>query len=251
MRLQILSVIFLLLITIPAVKSLLAPGGFTSHDLTHHVLRQISMDKLFSEGQFPPRWSGELNNRYGYPVFLFNYPLPALIGEVFYKSGLGYVDSVKAVLFLSVILSVFGMYLFLKSLLGEELAALLGTVFYLYAPIRFVNLYVSGSVGSALALGVLPFVFLGITAISQGKRWGIFVGAVFLAALITYHNVTALMFAPVILGFAAVLIWQSTEKVNLIKRIGIMFLLGLGLSAWFWLPAAIEKQYIRYDELLP
>lgn len=78
---NILIFFLLLIFSFPAVKSLLAPGGFTSHDLTHHVIRQISMDKLLSEGQFPPRWSGELNNGYGYPVFLFNYPLPAMVGE--------------------------------------------------------------------------------------------------------------------------------------------------------------------------
>ncbi|MFH1535939.1 MAG: hypothetical protein ABIC96_02650, partial [Patescibacteria group bacterium] len=137
MKKEILIIFLLLLISFPAVKSLLLPGGFTSHDLTHHVIRQISMDKLLSEGQFPPRWSGDLNNSYGYPVFLFNYPMPALLGEVFHKLGLGFVDSVKAVFLVSMVMSVLGMYLFLKSLLGLRSAAFLGATFYLYAPIRF------------------------------------------------------------------------------------------------------------------
>ncbi|MBI2334647.1 hypothetical protein HYU96_02500 [Candidatus Daviesbacteria bacterium] len=150
---SVLVYLLLLLLTFPAVRALFAPGGFTSHDLTHHVIRQISMDKLLSEGQFPPRWSGELNNGYGYPVFLFNYPLPAMVGEVFHKLGLGYVDSVKAVLLSSMLISVIGMYLFLYALLGSKLAAFLGAMFYLYAPLRFLNVYVSAAVGSALALG--------------------------------------------------------------------------------------------------
>lgn len=225
-----LLIIFLLLVAgIPAVKALFAPGGFTSHDLTHHVIRQISMDKLLSEGQFPPRWSGELNNGYGYPVFLFNYPLPALLGEVFHKAGLGYVDSVKAVLLTSMILSVLGMYLFLKSLLGLKLAAFLGAIFYLYDPIRFLNVYVSAAVGSALAAGIMPFVFWSLL------RRSYFWGSLSLSALILAHNVTALIFAPLILFFG----WKSKK----------IILLGVGLSAWFWLPAVFEAQYTRFGEV--
>ena len=234
MKKEILVIFLLFLISIPAVKSLFIPGGFTSHDLTHHVIRQISMDKLLSEGQFPPRWSGELNNGYGYPVFLFNYPLPALVGEIFHKAGFGYETAVKAVLFVSMILGEIGMYLFLRSLLGSKMSAFLGAVFYLYAPIRFLNVYVSAAVGSALALGILPFVFW---AILGGN---ILLGSICLAALILAHNVTALMFMPVILVFSVLL-----RKPKIIK----MVLLGLGLSAWFWLPAIWEKQYIKFYQI--
>lgn len=252
---EILIIVLLLLISFPAVKSLLLPGGFTSHDLTHHVIRQISMDKLLSEGQFPPRWSGDLNNGYGYPVFVFNYPLPAIVGEGFHKLGLGFVDSVKAVLFMSMIISILGMYLFLKSLLKDTMASFLGAVFYLYAPLRFLNVYVSAAVGSALALGILPFVFWSMVKIkksleSRVKSQGwVLIGGLFFALLILAHNVTALIFAPVILGFSGLLIFASKDRLRLIRQIGLMFLLGLGLSAWFWLPALAEKQYIRFDDV--
>lgn len=252
-------ILLLLFVSFPAVASLLLPGGFTSHDLTHHVIRQIDMDRLLSEGQFPPRWSGDLATGFGYPLFLFNYPLPALAGEIFHKVGFSFLYSVKAVLFSSMILSVLGMYLFLKSFLGSpracvdvsrgeadsRLPAFLGAVFYLYAPIRFLNVYVAASVGSALAIGILPFVFWSIVEIKKGKEWAILVGALSVSGLILAHNVTALIFAPVILTFAWVI-----GGIRGIKKIGIMFLLGLGLSAWFWLPAMGEKQFIRYDQLM-
>lgn len=224
--------ILLFIFSMPAVADLFIPGGFTSHDLTHHVVRQISMDKLLSEGQFPPRWSGKLNNGYGYPVFLFNYPLPSMVGEIFHKLGFGFVDSVEAVLFTSMIISVLGMYLFLKALLKDRMAAFLGAIFYLYAPIRFLNVYVSAAVGSALALGILPFIFWAII------RNQLLLGAIFLAALILSHNVTALIFAPVILIFA--FLFKRPKVIT-------MLLLGLGLSAWFWMPAAFEAQYTRFD----
>lgn len=248
MKKELTIALLLLLISVPAVKSLFISGGFTSHDLTHHVVRQISMDRLLNEGQFPPRWSADLNNGYGYPAFLFNYPLPALFGEVFHKMGLGYVDSVKAVLFTSLILSVFGMYFFLNALLKDRLAAFLGAIFYLYAPIRFLNIYVSAAVGSALALGIIPFVFWSMVEIARRKRLGIILGGFSFTGLVLAHNVTTLIFMPVILAFAFLLAW-SVREIRVIREIGVMLMLGLGLSAWFWIPALIEAQYTRFDQI--
>lgn len=228
------------------------PGGFTSHDLTHHVVRQISMDKLLSEGQFPPRWSGDLAYGYGYPLFLFNYPLPALAGEIFHKAGFNFLYSVKAVLFLSLILSTLGMYLFLRSLLGSRLAAFLGAVFYLYAPIHLIVVYVSGSAGASLGLIFPPFIFWAIVKLWQGKSVKfLLVGALSLSGLILSHNITAFIFTPVILAFVIVLkLLADRKERHFLRNVVLMFLLGLGLSAFFWLPAMGEKQFIRYDELM-
>ncbi|MEK7617305.1 MAG: hypothetical protein AAB414_04575 [Patescibacteria group bacterium] len=244
MKKELLLISLLLLLSFPAVKALLQPGGYTSHDMTDHIIRQISMDDILSEGQFPPRWSGDLNQGYGYPVFLFNYPLPALIAEIFHKLGFNFVYSLKAVLFSSMIVSVFAMYFFLKELLGSKMAASLGAIFYLYAPIRFLNVYVSAAIGSALALAFVPFIFWSIVKLSKKVSYfAVLVGSISLTALITSHNVTALIFAPVILAFA----WVVGRRKGM-KEIGIMFLIGFGLSAWFWIPATFERQYIRFDE---
>lgn len=250
MKKEILIVILILILSFPAYKALLQPGGFTSHDLTHHIVRQISMDKLLSEGQFPPRWSGDLNNGYGYPVFLFNYPLPALIGQVFHLLGFNFLYSVKAVLFSSMILSVLGMYLFLRSYLGSQMASFLGAMFYLYAPHRFLNVYVSGAVGSALGGAILPFVFWSMVEVCKRKSWlWVLGGSLLLALLVVAHNITTLISAPLILAFGLILIWTSKQKYQLLKKYLVMFFLGLGLSAWFWMPAFIEKQYIIFDQV--
>lgn len=244
-------ILLLLIVSFPAVKSLLLPGGFTSHDMTHHVVRQISMDRILSEGQFPPRWSGELGYGYGYPVFLFNYPLPAMVGEVFHLLGFNFLDSVKAVLFVSLILSTLGMYLFLRALLNSNLAAFLGAVFYLYAPIHLIVVYVSGAVGASLGLVFPPFIFWAIVKLWQkGNAKFLLVGSLSLAGLILSHNITAFIFAPVILGFVIVLRLLGNRNRHFLRNTTWMFLLGLGLSAFFWLPAMAEKQFIRYDQLM-
>ncbi len=250
---EILVIFLLLLISFPAVRSLLLPGGFTSHDLTHHVLRQIDMDRLLSEGQFPPRWSGDLNKGYGYPLFIFNYPLPPLIGEAFHKIGFNFLDSVKAVLFLSFVMSTLGMYLFLKSLFNSYLSAFLGAIFYLYAPIHLIVVYVSGSPGASMGLVFPPFMLWAIVKLYQAKsKKFLLIGSFSFAGMILSHNISAFIFMPVILAFVIVLklTEKKRENQNFLRDVVLMFLFGLGLSAFFWLPAIAEKQYIRYDALM-
>lgn len=251
MKKRLFILITLLLLSIPAVQSLFITGGFTSHDLTHHVIRQIDMDRLLSEGQFPPRWSGELNHGYGYPTFLFNYPLPPLLGEVFHKLGFGFVDSVKAVLFSSMVISLVGMYLFLNELLGGELPAFLGAIFYLYAPIRFLTVYVAAALGEALGIAIVPWVFWMMLLIvkNNSQKLNLLLGSLFLALLILSHNVTAFLFVPVLAIFGCYLVWQSKKPIVMAKRLALMFFWGLFLSAWFWLPAIFEKGYIRFDQI--
>lgn len=245
-----LVIFILLLFIIPAIYNLFLPGAYTSHDLTHHIVRQIAMDKLLSEGQFPPRWVDYLFFGYGYPLFIFNYPSPSLIGEIFYKIGFNFVDSVKAVFVSSVILSAIGMYLFLRNF-TDKLSSFLGSIFFIYAPIRFINIYVSAAVGSALALAFVPFIFYSIKKISDSKSLiYILIGSLSLDLLILSHNVTAVIFAFPIATFALLQIYFSKEKLKVFKRLAVMATLGLSLSAFFWLPSIIEKQYIRYDQLL-
>ncbi len=261
MKKELIIVLLLLLLSLPAVKSLLAPGGYTSHDLTHHIVRQIDMDRLLSEGQFPPRWSGELSKGWGYPLFLFNYPLPPLIGEVFYKLGFNFLDSVKAIFFLSLVVSTLGMYLFLKELLrpkddqpladNSSLAAFLGAMFYLYAPIHLIVVYVSGSPGASMGLVFPPFIFWAIVKLwQQNNKNFLLMGSLSFAGMILSHNISAFIFIPVILGFVVVLKILDGKNKSFLGNLVLMFLLGLGLSSFFWLPAIFEKQYIRYDLLM-
>lgn len=248
---SVLVFCLLIIVSFPAIKSLFVPGGFTSHDLTHHVVRQVQMDQILTEGQFPPRWAGNLSNGFGYPVFLFNYPLPYLIGEIFHLSGLDFVESIKGVLLLSMLGSIVAMYLFLQELLGSshKKAAFLGAVFYLYAPIRFSIVYVSASVGSALALAFVPLIFWAVLkVIKEGRLIFILIGALAFASLITAHNVTALMFAPIMLIFSLISLKIYSTQFTL--RLLLMYVWGLSLSAFFWLPAIWEKQYVVYDSVL-
>lgn len=240
---QFLIIFLLVLLTIPAVRDLFKPGAYTSHDLTHHIVRTIHMDKILREGQFPPRWVGDLNWGYGYPLFLFNYPLPSIIAVGFHQLGLNFIWSVKMTMALSMIFSAVFAYIFLRYLFKSDAAGFVGGLFYLYAPIRFLNVYVSATFGNAVAFMFVPLIFWTITKANRGEfdKKSLIFGSLSLTGLILSHNIMALMFLPIIAFYW--LLYPSRYSLFTI-------ILGLGLSSWFLLPAVLEKSLIRYDTTL-
>src|SRR3990167_9340360 len=145
MKRDLIIALFLILLSVPAIKDLFKPGAYTSHDLTHHIVRTIHLDKILSQGQFPPRWNDDLNYGYGYPLFLFNYPLPSLIATGIHHLGFSYIWSVKLTFVLSMMLSAIFAYILFAYLWRDRRAGWVSALFYLYAPIRFVNVYVSAT----------------------------------------------------------------------------------------------------------
>lgn len=197
-----------------------------THDGEYHIIRFWQFYTGLASGQWFPRWAPDLNNGLGIPLFTFNYPFPNYIGSFFHLFGLSFVDSFKWTMALGYLSAVIWCYLFVKKEFGVR-AAVIATVIFSYVPYWFVDIYVRGSVGEVWALS---FVMLALYALSY-NRPRIF--ALSVGALILSHNILAMIFVPA-LFFIAI-------------RTGRMFIYwitGIGLAAYFWLPALLERSYV-------
>lgn len=228
----ILSVV----VSLPLVFALLHPGYFPSHDGEWAVVRLGEMTRLLRSGQFPPRWSINLNYGFGYPLFNFTYPLPYFLGTIFYLAKFGLIGSLKAMFFISVPISSVFMFLAVKEFSKDNISAFLGATLYAYLPYRIVDLYVRGSIGESLALALFPIIIWLL------KRNKYIFSAVFYAALILTHNIMAVLFTPVIL---AVMALDLKPKISYLA----FFVLSYGLSAFFWIPAIFEKNLILVSKI--
>jgi uncharacterized membrane protein len=245
---DILFLILLLIITLPAVFSLFHPGFFPSDDGEWMVIRLTDFHRSFVSGQIPVRWADRLNYGYGYPVFNFLYPLSLYIGEFFHLLGFNFVNSIKLVFIFSFFLSGIFMYFFVSKLWGS-LAGLVSAVLYIYSPYRFLDVYVRGSIGECLAFVFPPLIFLSLFRLKQKKlsfRY-LALGAIALAGLIMSHNIMAMLFLPLTLAYTFLLIFQGRYKFFMIYT--LFFFLGLGLSCFFWLPALYDKKFIILDQV--
>ena len=236
----LLALLFLLII--PAFWSLLQPGFFPSDDGEWMVVRLTDFHRSISSGQLPVRWAARLNQNYGYPVFNFLYPLSLYTGEIFHLVGFGYADSIKIVFIFSIVLAAISMFLFVGRIWGRW-AGLAAAVVYTYTPYRLLDIYVRGSLGEALSFAFPPLLFLGIYRLCRrpGKKYYILT-AVSFAALIMSHNIMAMVFTPAVLLWLLILARRSSgQKINPAPLLALVF--GLGLSAFFWLPALNDSRY--------
>src|SRR3989339_433300 len=129
----ILYILLSVVIALPLVSPFFQKGYFETHDGEWAVVRLTEMHREIKDGQFPPQWSSYLNHGYGYPLFLFTYPFPYYIGEFLHLSGYSFVDSVKMLFVLSVVLSSLFMFLFAREMVGD-LGGLITAIFYVYVP---------------------------------------------------------------------------------------------------------------------
>ncbi len=239
-------IIFIIFILVIPLKALLGPQFYTSHDGQSHLARLYQLDKVIRDGQLPPRWAGQFAGERGYPVFIFAYPLPYWLAEVFYLSGFNLAESIKLVFALFYILSGLAMYWLVKELFKNQWAGFLAAVLYTWAPYRFVKIFVTASLGESMAFTFIPLILLAI------YKFSLLGFALSLTALILTHLISLIMFLPLMGSFIfwILRVLKRDKKIRMAKRLWLGILLGLGLSAFYLLPAVWEKRYTRYAEVL-
>ena len=243
----LLPFILLFFILIVAVWPLLKSGFFITDDGEWMVVRLTDFHRSLVSGMFPIRWAARLNHQFGYPVFNFLYPLSLYWGEAFHLIGFNFVDSIKLVFVASFFLSAFFMYLFTRELWQDKRAAFLSAIFYSFAPYRFLDVYVRGSIGEAVSFIFVPLIFWSLHFLSKKKNFLILsLGAIGVAGLIMSHNIMAMLFFPLALFYAGFLI---SRKQSLLKDYGLLFALGLGLAFFFWFPALYDTRFIILNQV--
>lgn len=232
------KIFFLLLVifSFPSIAALFYPGFFQSDDGEWMIIRFSAFYQALADGQFPVRWLGRLNHEYGYPVANFLYPGFMYIGIPIKLVGFGFVDTIKIILGLSMITSAIFTYLWLSKIFSKW-PSFVGSIVYLYAPYHLLDLYKRGSVGEVLALAVVPFIFW------QLERMSIVLSSIGISVLVLSHNILALLFLPIIVVYMVLKLFKEKFRWPLIRWYTSVLVFGLGLSAFFWIPALFDLQY--------
>jgi hypothetical protein len=215
-------VIILLILSLLPLLSLLRPGVYQSGDMQIHATKTIEFASSLSEGHLIPRWSGNLNATYGYPLWEFTYATPYYLTSFFYLSGVPAVTSVKLFLVITYLLSGIGMFLAAKRHLPPY-AALLAAVFYQFAPYHLIDLHYRVAAGELAALMILPFCFYYLNSRK------LLPASLCIALLVLSHPAISLLSLPLLILYS----------INFITPL----ISGLGLSAFYWLPVIFESQY--------
>lgn len=239
--------VYILLFIFPllVIRQWFLPGLPQTHDAETHISRAAVFSKSILEGNIFPRWAGPLNWRYGTPSIMFLYPGLAYFSALIHLlTKMQFITIFKLLIVLGYIGSGFVWYRWMRTLRFELFPAFVSTLFYLLAPYRLVNIFVRGALGEHIGFFFFPLIMLMATWFWRtGKN--IFASglALSVAGLVLSHNLSALMYLPLIVIYPIVLIGINRKKPFNLKTYFGSILLGLSLSAFFWLPAILESKY--------
>lgn len=217
-----------------------------------HVYRLVELDHCLRNGVLFPRWSPDLGYGYGFPLFNFYAPLSYYLAEVWHLLGLGFIQAINASVACSILLAGIGAYLFVTDVFGEP-AGLVAAVAYMYAPYQLYDALFRGAMPETLALALFPWILWAFRrlALNAQKRY-LIVSTLLLAALFLTHNISSLVVTAILVVYI-VCVWLCGDRQ--IKQLFYPLsavVLGLGSSAFFWLPAFLEKGWVQiYQVFLP
>ena len=230
------------------VSSLFKSGWYLSHDGIFHIYRTEEALSMLKLGHFPLRWAGNFDQGFGIPLFSFVYPLPYYLSSIL-SVAIGAMWSLKAITITSYIFGGLGMYLLLSSR-GKSFG-LFGALIFLLTPYQFLNIFVRGTLGETLAIGLMPWVlysYQNLKKINNKLRW---YHPLPLAVVLLAHNFLGILFAAFMFGY------MLTDKASL-KRALASLLISFGISAFFIIPMITQKNLLysfeykdltfRYDQ---
>ncbi|HEC35500.1 MAG TPA: hypothetical protein ENI39_03075, partial [Anaerolineae bacterium] len=245
----LLLVSCLLLLFLPALQPLLSSSLTCGYDNVFHLWRAVQVEHLLRQGVLFSRWAPDMAHGFGFPLFVFVSPASAYIVALFYLAGLPWPVALNATFALGIALGGFFAFLLARDLLGTS-AGIVAAVAYIYAPYQAYEVFNRGSLWEAFAWAFPPLVMWGLHRWTAHKdRRFLVVGALALAALIFTHQLFAFLFAPLLVGWV-LLAWYRTRDSRPLLRGATMGLLGLGLSAFYWLPGLAERGYVQTERLL-
>lgn len=208
-------------------------GFIETDDGDWMIIRLSAFYQSFREGQFPVRLLGRLNYSYGYPVANFLYPGFLYIGSFIHVLGIPFVETIKIILIGSVLIASIALFLWLKRF-TTSVASLVGVLTFLLSPYLGFDLFRRGSVGEVLAIAMASMSLYAI----ESRKQHLFTLA--LSLLILSHNSVAIISMPFIFSYGLV-----RGRIHVF----ISTILALGITSFFWIPALIERRYVRFDTI--
>jgi hypothetical protein len=221
----------------------------SGHDTLEYITRNNEFYRGLTAGQLLPRWSADLSAGYGEPYFNFNPPVAYYLPALFHALGVSFVAAENLAIFAVLLVAGLGMYLLASEFFGRR-GGLVSAVAYIFAPYFLVTLYVRHSLSDFSAYAFIPLALWGLYRFADGGGYRfLLIGAFSVALLLLGSNPVALITFP---AFALLLVWLAWtgRSWRTLWRGAWCLALGLGLSAFFWLPAMAERGMVHISRLL-
>ncbi len=273
---------FILLICLPAAYPYLGGDIPRSNDSLTHLFRAVELDRLVRSGALFPRWAPDFAHGYGYPIFNYFAYLSHYLIVLFHVAGFPFLSALRASYVTALLASGLTAFLLARDLADDDSAGLAAAVAYVYSPYLLYAAHVRGGLPESLALAFFPLALWavrralihheGTKARSGTKATNSFVSvlsaslrcnrytviaALAIAGFIASHIGMAIQYLPLLGVFGVYVLAAERLKSDDSKNVrdwllgfwnlGFGFLLGLGLTAFLWLPTLADLQYVQFQ----
>jgi hypothetical protein len=227
----------------------LAIHGFPrGHDWSFELVRVAEYQAALGAGQLLPYWGENLYAGYGSPIFLFYAP-----AFLFLSSILSWVCAIPTaatlVLIVFTLVSVWAVQEMMKAAGVEAAAARVAVYIYVLSPYLLGDKLVRNANAEFAALCLAPLVLAGLFMLGTRTGRALIWLSVGLGLAILAHNLTALVVMGLVLVGAGVL-YLPTRSPRFWLTLTAGIALGLGLAAFFWIPALALNSWMRPEHLL-
>jgi hypothetical protein len=220
------------------------------HDSLEYPPRLTEFAKILDDHQFPPVWAPDLGNGHGQPLFEFAPPLIYAVALPFFKAGMSLANSLQFGLAILFAIGAIAVFLIGRRLSFSRVVSVGAAAAWLFAPYQALDIYVCARFAESAAIAVAPLALLGlINAVQQPTAISVVLGALALALVPLAHNAIALLMFPAFALFVAARSAVSDHRLKTAAAGAGVLVGGLGLSAFFWLPALLERDYVKTDLL--
>jgi len=214
----------------------------------------MDMAENLRHGAVPARWMAHAAYDLGYPFFNHYAALPYYVSGGLTALGLSPLIAIQATQTLGLVLSGLTMVLWARRIHRTRVGVVLSVAAYIFAPFHLVNLYVRGdSLSEFYAFVWYPLILWSLDRLADQRTDGdwafrrIVTASLAYGGLILTHNVSLLIFSPFALLYALLrlrpqhLTWRT--GIRTLLTAASPFVLGMVLTAWFWVPALVEVTY--------
>jgi hypothetical protein len=248
-----------------AAKLTLSEGLPYGHDSSLHLYRAVVWNFLIQH-TLEFRWCPFLSYGYGSPLFNYYPPLFYVFSQSFLQAGLEPMLGLRMVLGLALVGASVGMYAWVSDLFGPGPAIVAATAFT-FSPYAMCTLLNRASFPEVVNLAWMPWGAWALHRYAGGRglAYAAFSTVVTAAALLS-HLFSVYLFIASMLVYVIGLSSlpgnhvQATanrasfgQKLRYLKRLwelGWPIVLGLGLAAFFWLPAMWEVGWVQVERML-
>jgi len=186
---------------------------------------------------------------YGMPMAIIIQQTTSYLGAIITLFTHDIFISYNIVVLIGAFFSTYLLYCFFTLHFSEE-AALLGATLFNFAPYRIINIYIRGALPEFFSHVFFPVVFIGLYLFIKKRSMKgliyLFIG--FVGILLT-HPFTFIIGMFIWVPYAVYLVWESGSA-NFIRDnilyLLLMFLLVIGISAFYIIPLYLEIKYFYY-----